>query len=236
MTKTETNDPATILVVDDTPGSIGVVQATLERAGYRVAIATSGEKALQRATLVMPDLILLDVLMPGLDGYETCRRLKAQEATRDIPVVFLSGLTETFDKIKGFGLGAVDYLIKPIASEELLARVRTHVTISRLERALRAANRTLEERVAGRTAELRDANQQLIEEIEERKRAEEAMAQLNASLEQRVKDRTAELEAKNRELERMNKLFVGRELRMVELKERIRALTGKSRDKETSST
>ena len=157
MMKTETNNLITILVVDDTPGSIGVVQAVLEKAGYRVAIATSGEKALQRAALVMPNLILLDVLMPGLDGYETCRRLKAQEATRDIPVIFLSGLTETFDKVKGFGLGAVDYLIKPVAPEELLARVRTHVTISRLERELRAANRTLEERVAARTAELRDA-------------------------------------------------------------------------------
>jgi PAS domain S-box-containing protein len=174
--KTETNNLGTILVVDDTPGSIGVVQAALEGAGHRVAIATSGEKALQRAALVMPDLILLDVLMPGLDGYETCRRLKAQEATREIPVIFLSGLTETFDKVKAFGLGAVDYLIKPMAAEELLARVRTHVTIGRLERELRAANRTLEERVAARTAELRAANQQLVGEIEERKRTEEALA------------------------------------------------------------
>ena len=106
--KTETHNPITILVVDDTPGSIGIAQAALEGAGYRVAIATSGEKALQRAELVLPDLILLDVLMPGLGGYETCRRLKAQEATREIPVIFLSGLTETFDKVKGFGLGAVD--------------------------------------------------------------------------------------------------------------------------------
>lgn len=175
MMKAESNSLITILVVDDTPGSIGVVQAVLEEAGYHVAIATSGEKALQRATLVMPHLILLDVLMPGLDGYETCRRLKAQEATRDIPVVFLSGLTETFDKVKGFALGAVDYLIKPIAPEELLARVLAHVTIGRLERELRAANRTLEERVAARTTELSATNARLREEIEERKRTEEAL-------------------------------------------------------------
>jgi signal transduction histidine kinase len=194
------NNP-TILVVDDTPGSIGIVQATLEKAGYRVAIATSGAKAVQRAALVLPDLILLDVLMPGMDGFETCRRLKAQEATREIPVIFLSAITETFDKVKGFGLGAVDYLIKPIAPEELLARVRTHVTISRLEWELRAANRTLEDRVEARTAELSEANRQLIEQIEERKRAEEEIRKLNAELEERVRQRTAQLESANRELE-----------------------------------
>jgi PAS domain S-box-containing protein len=175
--RAETNNQTTILLVDDTPGSIGVVQAALEEAGYRVAIATSGEKALQRAALVMPDLILLDVLMPGMDGYETCRQLKAQEATRDFPVIFLSGLTETIDKVKGLEVGAVDYLIKPIATEELLARVRTHVTISRLERELQASNRTLEERVAARTAEVNATNKRLMAEIEERKRTGEALRQ-----------------------------------------------------------
>jgi PAS domain S-box-containing protein len=158
---TETNNPATILLVDDTPGSIGVALVALEEAGYRVAIATNAGKALQRAELVRPDLILLDVLMPGQDGYETCRQLKAQESTRDIPVIFLSAVSESLDKVRGFGLGAVDYLIKPVASEELLARVRTHVTLSRLERELRSANRTLEERVAARTAELGAANEAL---------------------------------------------------------------------------
>ncbi|HLP02411.1 MAG TPA: response regulator [Opitutaceae bacterium] len=199
--ETETNNPITILVVDDTPGSIGIVQATLEKAGYRVAVATSGGKAIQRAALVLPDIILLDVLMPGMDGFETCRRLKAQESTRDIPVIFLSAITETFDKVKGFGLGAVDYLIKPIAPEELLARVRTHATVGRLEAELRAANRTLGERVEARTAELRAANRQLTDEIEVRKRAEEEIRRLNAELEQRVRQRTAQLESANRELE-----------------------------------
>jgi PAS domain S-box-containing protein len=178
----EANSSATILLVDDTPGSIGVALTALEEAGYHVSIAMSGEKALQRAALVLPDLILLDVIMPGLDGYETCRRLKAQEATRDIPVIFLSALIETFDKVKGFGLGAVDYLIKPVATEELLARVRTHVTIGRLERELRAANRSLEERVAARLVELKDANARLLAEIEERKRTGEALRESETSL------------------------------------------------------
>lgn len=199
--ETDSNRPITVLVVDDTPGSIGIVQATLEKAGYRVAIATSGAKAIQRAALVMPDLILLDVLMPGLDGFETCRQLKAQKATRDIPIIFLSAITETFDKVKGFGLGAVDYLIKPVAPEELLARVRTHVTIGRLEWELRATNRTLEERVVARTAELREANRQLTEQIEERKRAEAEVRKLNAELEERVRQRTTQLESANHELE-----------------------------------
>ena len=151
----------TILVVDDTPASIGIVQTALKQAGYRILIATSGEKALRRAAIEATDLILLDVVMPGQDGYETCRLLKAQEATRDIPVIFLSALTETFDKVKGFGLGAVDYLTKPIATEELLARVKTHVTINRLEHELRSTNQTLELRVAERTEALHAANERL---------------------------------------------------------------------------
>lgn len=171
----EPSKPSTILLVDDTPENIGVVLTALEQAGYHVAIATSGAKALQRAALILPDLILLDVIMPGMDGYETCRQLKAQDATREIPVIFLSALVETFDKLKGFALGAVDYFIKPIATEELLARVRTHVTIGQLERELRLANRSLEERVAARTLELKEANERYLREIEERKQAEESL-------------------------------------------------------------
>ncbi|MBF0496163.1 MAG: response regulator [Deltaproteobacteria bacterium] len=176
------DNKGTILVVDDALSAISMVRTALEQAGYQVSVATSGEKAVQRAALVMPDLILLDILMPGIDGYETCRRLKAQEATRGIPVIFLSALTETFDKVTGFGLGAVDYLIKPIAPEELLARVRTHVTVNHLGKELQAANRHLEERVAARTADLRAANATLQLEIAERKRAEEDLHQANRML------------------------------------------------------
>ena len=91
-----------ILVVDDTPSSIGLVSTALEGAGYTVFLASSGDKALERAALIAPDLILLDIVLPGMDGYEICRRLKAEESTKDIPVIFLSALTETFDKVKGF--------------------------------------------------------------------------------------------------------------------------------------
>jgi PAS domain S-box-containing protein len=147
----------------------------LEEEGYDVFVATSGEKGIKRAILTVPDLILLDIRMPGMDGYEACRHLKANKTTADIPIIFLSGLTQAFDKVKGFALGAVDYVVKPIETEELLARVRTHLTIHHLQHALQEVNRTLEEKVQTRTAELSKANDALTGEIEERKRVERAI-------------------------------------------------------------
>lgn len=170
------NSRIQILIVDDTPASVSMVLTALEEEGYSVSVAKNGEKALELAKTVIPDLILLDILMPGMDGYETCQKLKSMKSTKDIPIIFLSGLAETYDKVKGFHLGAVDYLIKPIEIEELLARVKTHVSISSLERELIAANQHLEERVAARTSELLDANAFLKEEIAERKKTEEALA------------------------------------------------------------
>lgn len=164
-----------ILVVDDTPESISMVQTALVDAGYEVLVAITGEKALKLVDLEKPDLILLDVMMPGMDGYETCRRLKAQESTQDIPVIFLSAMSETIDKVKGFDLGGVDYLNKPIALEELLVRVNTHVKISRLEKDLTVANKYLEKRVAERTIELSNTNAALHYEITERRKADEEL-------------------------------------------------------------
>lgn len=177
-----TSDSGTILVVDDSQATIGVVRTALEAAGYQVLVATSGEKALRRVALLPPDLILLDIMMPGMDGYETCRRLKAEEAVRDVPIIFLSALTETFDKVKGLALGAVDYLSKPIAPEEMLARVQAHLTINRLGRELGAANRCLEERVAERTKELSRVNAALQAEIAEHSLAEEKLRRANRAL------------------------------------------------------
>jgi len=124
-------DAATVLIVDDQPLNVDLLEQELEAAGYRTVAATGGEQALARAIERAPDLILLDVMMPGIDGYETCRRLKAGEATRSIPVVFLTALKETFDKVRAFEIGAVDYVTKPFESSELLARVGTHVALRR---------------------------------------------------------------------------------------------------------
>jgi signal transduction histidine kinase/DNA-binding response OmpR family regulator len=162
-----------ILLVDDTPSAVGLVRTALENEGYVIFVATSGEKAINRAELTVPDLILLDIMMPGMDGFETCTRLKALDKTRDIPVIFMSARTDTFDKVKGFNLGAVDYITKPIDTEELLSRVKTHLTIACLQRELKQINAELEERVSARTEELHMSNLQLKEEISERKRAEE---------------------------------------------------------------
>ena len=124
-------DPATVLVVDDEPLNIDLLEQELGGAGYRTLSAVSGEAALTMAIQAQPDLILLDVMLGGIDGYETCKRLKAAEATRALPVIFLTALSETFEKVRAFGVGAVDYVTKPFQPEELLARVGTHIALRR---------------------------------------------------------------------------------------------------------
>jgi DNA-binding NtrC family response regulator len=135
--------PATVLIVDDEPLNVELLAQELAAAGYRTTAAGSGEQALAIAAKVQPELILLDVIMAGLDGYETCRRLKAAEATRSIPVIFLTALTEAFDKLRAFGLGAVDYVTKPFDAEELLARVGVHVALRREIEAHRHSKATI---------------------------------------------------------------------------------------------
>jgi signal transduction histidine kinase len=124
--------PETILIVDDTPANLSVLADTLSEAGYKLMVAEDGEDALAQTTHTRPDLILLDVMMPGLDGFETCGRLKAAAGTRDIPVIFMTALNETAEKVRAFNAGAVDYITKPIQHEEALARISTHLTIRRL--------------------------------------------------------------------------------------------------------
>lgn len=126
----------TILIVDDTPANLGVLVETLGVAGYQLMVAEDGEEALAQTAQTQPDLILMDVMMPGIDGFETCRRLKARPETKDIPVLFMTALTETTDKVKAFAAGAVDYIAKPIEHEEALARIHTHLSIRRLQREL----------------------------------------------------------------------------------------------------
>ena len=116
----------TILIVDDIPANLAIAVNYLEDNDFNVLVAQDGKEGLGRAQLVKPDLILLDVMMAGLDGFQTCRRLKSIEGTRDIPVIFMTALNDTSDKIKAFAVGAVDYVSKPLQVEELLARIRTH--------------------------------------------------------------------------------------------------------------
>ena len=125
-----------ILVVEDTPANIQVLSSTLKEKGYQISVATNGRQALEVVARLRPDLILLDVMMPEMDGFETCRRLKESAATKDIPVIFLTARTETADIVQGFEVGAVDYVAKPFNSHELLARVNTHLTMDQLRRSL----------------------------------------------------------------------------------------------------
>jgi len=132
-----------ILVVDDTPANIQTLAAILKDKGYQISVATNGKQALEVVARVQPDLILLDVMMPEMDGFETCRRLKASEQWRQIPVIFLTAKTETADLVRGFELGAVDYVAKPFNAPELLARVNTHLTVDELRRTLASKNAEL---------------------------------------------------------------------------------------------
>ncbi len=168
-----TNDQpkGVILIVDDTPTNLEVLFEVLKSNGFKVLVAIDGESAIAQVEYAQPDIILLDVLMPDIDGFEACRRLKVNEATQDIPIIFMTALSDTVDKVKGFGLGAVDYITKPLQHEEVLVRVTTHLTLRNLQRELERTNDVLEQRVAERTAELARANASLKEEVSERKRA-----------------------------------------------------------------
>jgi PAS domain S-box-containing protein len=132
-----------ILIVDDTPTNLGVLVELLSANHFAVSVAEDGESALEQVEYIRPDLILLDVLMPNLDGYATCERLKALPATRDIPVVFMTGLTDTVNKVKGFRLGAVDYITKPFQHEEVIARITTHLTLQQLRQRLQESEERL---------------------------------------------------------------------------------------------
>ena len=162
----------TILVVDDTPTNLRVVVECLEGLGHTVLIAQDGEEGLQRAAFMRPDLILLDVLMPGMDGLETCRRLKREEATRGIPVIFMTALSSLEDKIAGFQAGAVDYVSKPLEVHELAARITTHLQLHALQRLRERQNARLRHEVAERLR----AEQELVESIDGIRHASNAIA------------------------------------------------------------
>lgn len=184
-----------ILIVDDTPVNLGVVVDFLQRDGFGIRIARSGESALSRVEYDQPDVILLDVLMPGIDGFETCRRLKQNEATKDIPVIFMTSLTGAEDKVKGFEAGAVDYVTKPLHQEEVLMRVRTHLRLRDLALDLQQKNQQLAtssrierdrlfEAIAQQRQQLRVLNRKLteVQEAERKELARELHDELGQAL------------------------------------------------------
>src|SRR5215217_6071571 len=180
----------TILIIDDNPTNLTVVGEFLSRQGFQVMTALSGELGLELARNDQPDLIVLDVLLPGINGFETCRRLKADERTKTIPVIFTTIMTSVEDKLTGFAAGGVDYITKPFHYEEILARVGTHLRIRQLTRSLQQRN-----------AQLQATEEMLHQQNAQLQATQAELRQANAELEQRVAERTAELVKANAELQ-----------------------------------
>ncbi|MFN6382846.1 MAG: EAL domain-containing protein [Pseudanabaena sp.] len=168
MTRNYSGD---ILIVDDMPNNLRFLSTTLAEQGYKVRSVTEGLMALTVAEAAKPDLILLDIMMPNIDGYEVCQRLKANDQTCDIPVIFLSALDEVLDKVKAFSVGGVDYITKPFQLEEVLARIQTHLSLRFAQKEISQLNAELEQRVRQRTA-------QLEQEIAERLQVQERLLHL----------------------------------------------------------
>ena len=164
------------MVVDDTKENLRILVEDLGKEGYKVRPALNGQSALEAARKETPDLILLDIIMPGMDGYQVCDALKADKDLKDVPVIFISALDQVGDKVKGFSTGGVDYISKPFQAEEVLARVETHLTLRHLRKELEEKNTRLQQ-----------TNEQLKVEIEERKQAEEKRIMLESHLQQNTK-------------------------------------------------
>jgi signal transduction histidine kinase len=138
------NEKSILLIVDDNPTNLGLLFDYLTNSGFKVLVALDGDSTLEQVKYAKPDLILMDVMMPGIDGFEACSRLKANPSTQDIPVIFMTALSETVDKVHGFNVGGVDYITKPIQPEEVLSRVQTHLTIRNLQKQLQQQNERLQ--------------------------------------------------------------------------------------------
>ncbi|BAY09678.1 sensor histidine kinase [Calothrix sp. NIES-2098] len=164
-----TEQTATVLIVDDNPANLGVLSDALDQAGLEVWVAKSGKVALERVTYAIPDLILLDVMMPEMDGFETCRQLKANLATKDIPIIFMTALSDTANKIEGFEVGAVDYITKPFQQEEVLSRVKLHLKLHDLAQKLEQKNTLLEQKVTEVSLAYDDLQQMQIKLIQSEK-------------------------------------------------------------------
>lgn len=171
-----TQNTGFILIVDDNPTNLSVLSKALKEAGYQFRVAMDGKSAIEKVEIQQPELILLDIQMPGIDGFETCTRLKANPITHDIPIIFMTALVDTESKVKGLSLGAVDYITKPFEQEEVIARVQVHLKLRNLTKELEQKNiqlnnqniqlqdltENLEQRVAERTSAWQAAQIQLI--------------------------------------------------------------------------
>jgi len=144
MSNRQSDPPDEILIVDDTPANLRLLAQMLSEQGYSVRAVTSGARALESLRVTPPNLILLDIRMPDMDGYEVCERIKGDPQTNDIPIIFISALNEIEDKVRGFNVGGVDYITKPFQFEEVLARVETHLSLRRLQKQLQDANKRFE--------------------------------------------------------------------------------------------
>jgi len=166
----------TILVVDDNPTNLGVIFNILDESSLEVLVSQDGESVLRKIEYIIPDLIMLDIMMPGLDGFKVCSYIKANPLTKEILIIFMTALSDVEQKVQGLNLGAVDYITKPFHREELLARIKVHLDLKNL------------------TKTLVNQNQLLAEKIAEKTELEEKLHQLNQELENRVTARTKELQ------------------------------------------
>jgi two-component system, NtrC family, sensor kinase len=152
-----TTSEATVLIIDDTPTNLEVLYPALDQVGYKVLVEMDGHSGIATAQRHQPDLILLDVMMPGIDGFETCQRLKSAPDTSEIPIIFMTALADTNDKVRGLNAGAVDYITKPFQQSEVLARIKLHLSLRQANLEILAQKAQLELRVEERTAELSSA-------------------------------------------------------------------------------
>jgi signal transduction histidine kinase len=195
----------TVLTVDDQPANLRLLMECLERRGFHVVVALSGQEGIERAEFVRPDLILLDVQMQGLDGFETCRRLKVNPLTQEIPVIFMTAASDLRDKLTGFAAGGVDYVTKPIDESEVLARIDTHIALNRLQR------------------QLEQRNAQLLREIAVREEMQAALQRSNVDLEQLAIERAVRVKAEG-ESAGLRRLLEERDQMLAEREELLHML------------
>lgn len=199
-----------ILVVDDTPENLRLLSTMLTHRGYAPRCVINGQMALRACNSNPPDLILLDIMMPEMNGYEVCQHLKSEPKTREIPVIFISAKDEVFDKVNAFAVGGVDYISKPFQFEEVLARIESHLTLRNLQKQLKEQNVLLQEEISSRLAvekTLDEKNQVLQQEISNRCAVEKALQEQNLLLQQEISNRQraeSALLKSNQELARSN--------------------------------